>query len=391
VNYDLTDAQKALQSSMRSVARDIVEVPEEAGAGTLKKNMEIIAGIDYPSLILGEDIVGYCVAGEELAKICPSTFFSAMSSAAAFGLPVRRFGTEEQKKRYLDPILAGEGFGALAVTEATAGSDVAGITTTARRTDEGRWVLNGAKSFVTNAPAAGAFLVLAWTDKEAGKEKGLTFFLIDRQARGVNITEPGEMMGLRGVEIAELQFSECEIGPDAVLGKSGDGSGQLISIMPLIWISVALLALGIGISCMENSVFYARSRTAFGKPIGYFEGVGAKLAIMFTMIDLGRMIIHRAAWGMEQRQSEAAILAACAKLFTSESVNKIADLAMQIHAGHGYVKGSKVERLYRDARAAEILYGTSEMLRAYIAEDSLSRFSPEQNMMPDKEARVLFA
>lgn len=361
---------------MRNVAGKIVEVAEEAGVESLKRNMAILAQIHYQSLVLGEDIVGYCAAGEELAKVCPSTFFSAMSSTAAFGLPVHKFGTVEQKIKYLDPILEGEGFGALAVTEAAAGSDVAGITTTARKTDARGWVLNGAKNFVTNAPLAGAFLVLAWTDKQAGKEKGLTFFLIDREARGVKISGAKEMMGLNGAPIAELQFSDCEIGPDAVLGAPGEGSAQLASATPLIWVSIALLALGIGTSCMENSIFYARGRTAFGQPIGYFEGVGAKLAIMFTMIDLGRLITRRAAWGMEQKQSESAVLAACAKLFTSESVNKIADLAMQIHAGHGYVKGSKVERLYRDARAAEIIYGTSEMMRAYIAEDSLNKFKP---------------
>jgi butyryl-CoA dehydrogenase len=376
MNYELTDVQKALRSAIRNVAREIVDVPEKAGVETLKKNMAKLAGVHYQSLVLGDDIVGYCLAGEELAKVCPSTFFSAMSSAAAFGLPVNRFGTAEQKRKYLYPILKGDGFGSLAVAESAAGSDVAGITTTGRKTDGGRWILNGAKSFATNAPLAGAFLVLAWTDKEAGKEKGMTFFLIDHEARGVRVSESKEMMGLKGAPIAELEFSDCEVGPEAVLGSSGEGNAQLTSITPLIWVSVALLALGIGSSCLENSTFYARSRTAFGQPIGYFEGVGAKLANMFTMIDLGRMITHRAAWGMEKQEKESSILAACAKLFTSESVNRIADLAMQIHAGHGYVKGSKVERLYRDARAAEIIHGTSEMLRAYIAEDSLNKLKP---------------
>jgi butyryl-CoA dehydrogenase len=389
VNYDLTAAQKAIRNTMRNVVKEVVEVPETAGAETLKRNIALMAANHYQSLVLGDDIVGCCVGGEELAKACPSTFFSAMSSAAAFGLPVNRFGTENQKKKYLAPIIEGSGFGALAVTETTAGSDVAGIATTARRTDAG-WVLNGAKSFVTNAPLAGAFLVLAWTDKEAGREKGLTFFLINRESRGVKISEPVEMMGLKGAQIADLQFTDCEAATETVLGMAGEGGAQLTSIMPRIWISVALLALGIGVSCMEDATLYARSRTAFGKPIGHFEGVGAKLAVMYTLTDLGRLLTHRAAWGMEQEEWESATLAACAKLFASESVNKVADLAMQIHAGHGYVKGSRVERLYRDARAAEIVYGTSEMLRAYIAADSLDKFKPAQDRTAEEQAPAFF-
>ncbi len=227
---------------------------------------------------------------------------------------------------------------------------------------------------MTNAPLASAFLVLAWTQKEAGKEKGMAFFLIDRKSKGLKISAATEMMGLRGAPVADISLTDCEVGPEALLGTLGDGYGQWTAITPLLWLSVSLLALGISDSCMENSTLYAKARTAFGKPIGYFEGVGAKLAIMFTMVDLGRMITQRAAWGMEQKETDAPILAACAKLFTSEAVNKIADLAMQIHAGHGYVKGSKVERLYRDARIAEIVYGTSEMQRAFIAADSLSKF-----------------
>ncbi len=362
---------------MKKLAPEINAVAEDAGAETLKNNLSKLASINYQSLVLGEDIVGYCLAAEELAKACPSTFFSAMSSAAAFGLPVNKFGTTKQKKKYLDPIIKGEGFGALALTEAAAGSDLAGLTTMAGKTETGSFILNGSKSFVTNAPLAGAFLVLAWTDKEAGKEKGMTFFLIDGKAKGVKISAATETMGLRGAPIADLQLVDCEVAPEAVLGTPGDGYGQWTAITPLLWLSVSLLALGISGSCMEDSTLYAKERTAFGKPIGYFEGVGAKLAIMFTMVDLSRMITQRAAWSIEQRETDASILSACAKLFTSEAVNKIADLAMQIHAGHGYIKGSKVERLYRDARIAEIVYGTSEMQRAFIAADSLNKFKAE--------------
>ena len=376
MNYEITDGQKALRSAMKNLAKDIEIVPEEGGVETLKKNMATLAAINYQSLAIGEDIVGYCLAGEELAKACPSTFFSVMSSAAAFGLPLSKYGTDGQKKKYLDPILKGTGFGALAVTEAGAGSDLASIETTAEKTATG-WVLNGSKNLVTNGPVADAFLVLAWTDRNAGKEKGMTFFLVDRNAKGLKVSEAKHMMGLLGAPLAEIQLSNCEVGEDALIGKLGSGDAQFSAITPIIWISVSLLAIGIGTCCMEVSTSYAKFRKAFGQSIGYFEGVGAKLATMFTLNDLGSMLTQRAAWGLEQeKESDAAVLAACAKLFTSESVNKIVDLGMQIHAGHGYMKGSIIERLYRDARAAEIIYGTSEMMRAYIAKDSLDKYKP---------------
>jgi alkylation response protein AidB-like acyl-CoA dehydrogenase len=133
---------------------------------------------------------------------------------------------------------------------------------------------------------------------------------------------------------------------------------------------------GLGVACMEISTVHGKEKKAFGKPIGLFEGVGAKLAIMFTLNDLGRMLTLRAAWGMDHQEADASVLTACAKLFTSESTNKIADLAMQVHGGHGYIKGTAIERLYRDARFAELAYGTSEMQRAFIARDSLNRYKP---------------
>jgi alkylation response protein AidB-like acyl-CoA dehydrogenase len=139
-------------------------------------------------------------------------------------------------------------------------------------------------------------------------------------------------------------------------------------------LALSVLGVGVGTACMEESTRHAKAKKAFGKPIGLFEGVGAKLAIMFTLNDLGRMMTLRAAWAMEQRDPEAPVLASCAKLFTSEAAGRIADLAMQVHGGHGYLKGAAVERLYRDGRFAQLAWGTSEMQRAFIAKDSLDRF-----------------
>lgn len=383
MNYELTEEHKELQSKIRKVVAEEIkaaaafpdEGPKEKRTEALKQYMKKLAENHFLEWLLGEDPVGCCVIGEELARACPSAFFSALSSALAFGCPIRLFGTEAQKKKYLLPLTKADLIGALALTEPEAGSDLSGIRTAAERKGH-RWLLEGAKDLVTNAPLAEAFLVLAWTDREAGLEKGMTFFILDRQTRGLSAGRQVETMGLRGAPVGGIELFQCEVGSEAILGEVGDGYEQIGKIMPTLHLAISMLSLGIGDACLEESSRYARERKAFGKPIGYFEGVGAKLAIMFTLIDLGRMMAHRAAWGLAQGDSEAAVLAACAKLFISESVNKIVDLGMQVHGGHGYLKGAKVEQWYRDARLAELVYGTSEMLRAFIAKDSLDKFKP---------------
>jgi alkylation response protein AidB-like acyl-CoA dehydrogenase len=217
--------------------------------------------------------------------------------------------------------------------------------------------------------------VLAWTDHSAGLDKGLTFFIMEKGTKGLAIGPPLETMGLRGALISEITFDGCELGGDAVLGHEvGHGFAQFTQVMEYVKLALSAMSVGLGVACMEDSTTYAKSRKAFGKPIGLFEGVGAKLATMFTANDLGRMLAYRAAWAMEQQDPESPVLTACAKLFSSESVNEIADLAMQVYGGHGYLKGSTVERLYRDARYAVIAYGTSEMQRAAIAKDSLDKY-----------------
>jgi len=382
MNYELSDTHKSLQAEMVRFCREEIapdatlfdEAPPEEAAARMKSNIKKLAGVDVLQLLLGDDLLGRCIAGEELAHACPATFLAAISSATAFGRTVKRFGTETQRERYLPSLVAGEAIGAFACTEAEAGSDLAGMATTAEKRD-GRWILSGEKDLVTNAPIADAFLILAWTDREGGLERGMTLFLVDRSAEGLTVGKPVETMGLRGALTSAIRLSNCAVGGEALLGAAaGAGYGHMSAILEEITLAIATLGIGIGVACMEESARHGKTKKAFGKPIGLFEGVGAKLAIMFTLNDIGRMMTFRAAWAMEQKEPEAPILASCAKLFTSEAAGKIADLAMQVHGGHGYLKGAAVERLYRDARFAAIAYGTSEMQRAFIARDSLDRF-----------------
>lgn len=384
MNFELSDIQKNLKKTMTAFCQTEIRpgaaaldvCPKEEAAGTIRSNLKKLGTAGYLSLLFEGDPISLCIGGEELARACPATFISAMSTATTFGLPVGRFGTAPQREKYPPGVVSGDFIGGLACTEAGAGSDLGSIRTAAEKTGT-RWILNGSKYLIANAPIADALLVLAWTDRSAGMDGGLTFFIVEKDTRGLTVGPPLETMGLRGAPIAEITFADCELGQDAALGgEAGGGHEQFMQIMEYAKLALSAMSVGLGVACMEDSTAYAKARRAFGKPIGLFEGVGAKLATMFTANDLGRMLAYRAAWAMEQHDPEGPVLTACAKLFTSESLIDIADLSMQIHGGHGYLRGATVERLYRDARYAVIAYGTSEMQRAAIARDSLDRFKP---------------
>jgi len=379
MNYELTAEQKTIKKEIGKFCQEAIapsaalfdESPRDKVAEQMKANFQKLAQANYFGIALGDDLVGAAVAGEALAKACPSTFLAATSSVVSFGIPVKLFGTAAQKAQYVDALVKAQLIGAMGYTEAQAGSDLGGISASAAKRGDG-WVLTGVKDLVTNAPLADAFLVLAWTNKEAGREKGLSFFIVEKNAAGLTVGEPIETMGLRGALTAAVQLEGCEA--SLLGGQPNDGYAQLQAILEYLKLSMASLSLGIGLACMEISTALGKSRQAFGKPIGLFEGVGAKLAVMFTHNDLSRLLTLRAAWSMEQREKESAVLTSCAKLFASEAVNTIADLAMQVHGGHGYLRGTQVERLYRDARFAVVAYGTSELQRAAIAKDCLDKF-----------------
>jgi alkylation response protein AidB-like acyl-CoA dehydrogenase len=381
MDYQHSEAHKQLKEKMGKFFRDEIapgaafldSCGRDEAIEKMKSNLKKLASEGYLELLVSDDFTGQAVAGEELASACPSTFLTAMSSATAFGRLVKLFGDDRQQN-LLAPLTAGDSVGALAFTEGDAGSDMNLMQTVAERKDSG-WVLNGCKDLVTNAPIADTFLVLAWTDRNAGLEKGATLFLINRNTEGLSIGDHVETMGLRGALTAGVHLKDCTLTDDAVLGGTiGAGWVQLQRILDEIKIAVSVLCVGIGVTCMDDSTKHAKGKKAFGKPIGLFEGVGAKLATMYTLNDIGRMLVYRASWAMEIGDPEKSVLTSCVKLFTSEGVEQISSMAMQVNGGHGYLKGSVAERLYRDARFAALAYGTSEMQRSFIAKDTLDQF-----------------
>jgi alkylation response protein AidB-like acyl-CoA dehydrogenase len=384
MDYELTGEQKKLQQDValfcaREIAPGAQKLdvsPKEEVGSFIRENLRKLgeagflgAGLSGDSL----DLVENYVAGEEIAKACASTFLSARASVFMCGGLIKLFSEAEKQEKYLPGLMKGDLVGAVAYTEAEAGSDIASIATTAKN-EGGTWILNGVKDIVGNAPIADVLIVLAYTDMEAGAEKGMSLFIVERDAKGLNIGSPLETMGLRGLPLSEVRLDNCEA-KEILGGEPGKGYGQLDRILKMGAVGIVSLSVGIGTACMEKATQHAKSRKAFGRQIGKYQGVGFKLADMFTGNDLGRMLGLRAAWAMNRGENEADILGACAKLFATESTTNIANLAMQIFAGHGYIKGTDIERLYRDAKFGEICEGPSEIQRTIIAKNELDKFA----------------
>jgi len=312
----------------------------------------------------GADMLSYVIVLEEIARACASTcvVVSAHTSLATF--PIYKFGTEEQKKRFLPPLCKGEKLGAFALTEPGAGTDAAAETTTAvLKGDE--WVLNGSKIFITNAPVAGVIIAFAMTDKSKGT-KGISAFIVPSDAPGLIIGKHLDKMGIRGSLTSEVLFKDCRIPRENLLGNENEGFKIAMKTLDGGRIGIASQALGISQAALDESIKYSHDRVQFGKPIGSFQAIQWMIANMAMEVEASRLLVYRAACCYQDGlpySSEAAM----AKLFASSTASRQTDSAVQIHGGLGYIRGTKVERLYRDAKITEIYEGTSEVMRMVIA------------------------
>jgi alkylation response protein AidB-like acyl-CoA dehydrogenase len=383
MDYQLSPQEIKLQQDVSAFCRNEIapraKMLDRSSRGDacicMKENLKLLAqggALQAGHTGDGLDLIALYLAGEEMAKACPATYLSARASAFLCAGALKLFGTPEQKQRYIPGLLNAEMVGAFAHSEEQAGSDIAVIAAVAHK-DAGRWVINGKKDIVVNAPIADIMLVLAYHDKDAGPERGMGIFIIEKGSAGLMIGEPIETMGLRGAPIAAVSMKDCTAA-GVLGGDPGKGHEQLGRVLTMGTVGIAALCVGIGMACMEVSTNHAKIRTAFGRRIGMYQDVGFKLADMFAYNDLGRMLALRAAWALNTSEYGAEVLAASAKLFASEAVTKIANWGMQIFAGHGYLSGSDMERIYRDAKFGEICEGTSEMQRALISRIELDRY-----------------
>jgi len=311
----------------------------------------------------GFDYVSYTIALEEMARICASTALSYSAHVSLAAAPIDMFGTEEQKERYLRPLANGDKIGSFGLTEPSAGSDAGGTKTTARK-DGNYYVLNGSKIYFTNAEVADIFVVTAVTDKSLGT-RGISSFIIERGTEGFEVGKKENKCGMRGSPTCMLHFTDCRIPEENLLGTLNAGYKQFLIILDGGRIGIAAQALGIAKEALKRSMLYAQEREQFGEKIGNFQAIQFKLADMATKINAAELMIYNAAF-KKQADKPFKMEAGLAKLFATEVATAIANEAIQIHGGYGYMKEYEVERFWRDAKLLEIGEGTSEVQRLVI-------------------------
>ncbi|HOV78520.1 MAG TPA: acyl-CoA dehydrogenase [Bacillota bacterium] len=374
MNFKLTEEQQLIRASVREFCQQYVEpvadkIDREAcfPSDVVRKLAEQEwMGIPYPEEYggAGSDYLTYTIVVEELSRVCATTGFTLECHTSLASYPLYKFGTEEQKQKYLVPLCRGEMLGAFALTEPGAGTDAGAASTTAVL-DGDEYVLNGTKMFISNAPVAGVFIVFAMTDKSKGT-KGLSAFIVPAGTPGLKTGEHLNKMGIRGSLTSEVVFKDCRIPGENLLGQEGQGFRIAMMTLDGGRIGIAAQALGIAQAALDESIRYSRERVQFGKPISSFQAIQWMLADMATSVEAARFLTYHAAWCYDQGlpySKEAAM----AKLFASETAARQTNRAVQIHGGIGYIKGHKVERLYRDAKITEIYEGTSEVMRMVIS------------------------
>ncbi|MBN1152430.1 MAG: acyl-CoA dehydrogenase family protein [Dehalococcoidia bacterium] len=313
---------------------------------------------------LGGTVMEYLIASIEVAR-------ASVSLAAVFGSPagiftdaILKYGTDEQKKRYVPPVISGDKIAIFALTEPGAGSDAAAIATTATKAGDD-WILNGSKQFITAADVGDVAIVFASVDRSLGA-KGITAFVVDKSTPGFTVGKVETMLGLHASSAGELFFRDCRIPGDAVLGEVGKGLRIAFSSLDLGRIHVAGQGVGLAEAALEATLTYTANREQFGRPIGDFQGVQWMLADMSIMVDNASLLCYRAARAADAGKPYSAH-AAKAKLYASEIAAKVAHDAVALHGGYGCTLDMPVERYYRDAKLIEIYEGTAEIHRTVVA------------------------
>ncbi len=383
MDFQLTDEQRMIRDTVREVAqaefapraREIDEQGRFPSENIARLAELGLMGLPIPEEYggAGADTISYALAVEEISAACGSTGLIYAAHISLGCGPIYAFGSEEQKRKYLPRLAAGEMLGAFGLTEPHSGSDPATTRTTAEKRGQ-QWILNGHKMWITSGALAGVLTVTARAFAD-GQDLGLTCFLVERGTPGFTAGKNEPKMGLRGSVTNELHFEECAIPESNLLGQPGRGLAQMLATLDGGRISIAAMALGLGRAALEAAIAYAKERTAFGKPIAEHQAIQWKIADCATLLDAARLLIFRAAWLKDQGQRRFTKEAAMAKLFASEAAERCCFEAIQIHGGMGYSREFPVERIYRDNRLTAIGEGTSEINRLVIARHVLGQSS----------------
>jgi len=374
LNLELSDEQKLLQRTVREFAESEVKplARELDDTGRFpRENFRKAAELGLTAVALPEsaggagfDHISYSIVMEEISRVCASTGTILSVQNSLYCDPLHRFGTEDQKKKFLAPFARGEKIGCYALTEPQAGSNAAALATRAVRRGD-RYVVNGAKAWITNGGVADAALVYVNTDPAKG-EKGITALIIERGTPGFKVGKEEKKLGIHATACTELSFTDCEVPVENRIGNEGEGYKIAMTTLDGGRIGIAAQATGIAQGAFEQALAYAQQRQAFGHPIAEFQAIQFMLADMATEIDAARLLVRKAAWKQDMG-ARFSMEASIAKLFASELATRVTHKAMQIHGGYGYSHEYPVERMYRDARITEIYEGTSEIQRLIIA------------------------
>ncbi|MFC4411095.1 acyl-CoA dehydrogenase family protein [Chungangia koreensis] len=374
MNFDLTDEQQMIRRTIKEFADEVVAPGAVERDRSKEFPVEIfqqlsdmgMMGLPFPEEYggAGADTISFAIVTEELSRACASTGITYSAHISLGGAPLNLFGTEEQKQKYLTPICSGESFGAFGLTEPNAGSDAGGTETTAIE-DGDEWVINGSKVFITNASYAKHLAITAITGVKDGK-KEISAIIVPTDAEGFKVIDNYEKMGLNASNTTELILENVRVPKENLLGVRGNGFRQFLTTLDGGRIGIGAMAVGIAQAAFDRALQYANERKQFGKTLSQFQITQFKLADMALKIELARNMVYKAAWLKDQGRPFSKEASMC-KLYASEIAMEVADEAIQIHGGYGYMKEYEVERYLRDAKLLEIGEGTSEVQKMVIS------------------------
>jgi alkylation response protein AidB-like acyl-CoA dehydrogenase len=368
--------KKFVDAELRPKAHEIdknKKVPEEI----LKKMAELgFFGVPFPEEYGGSGLgkIGYCILIEELTRGCASTAIIVGASVSLCAMPIFFAGTEEQKRKYLIPLIKGEKIGALAMTESQAGSDAANIRTTAEEKNN-EYIINGEKIFITNGDIADFVIVTTLTNPALGARGGITTFIVEKGMEGFKVERVEDKMGLKGSGTAVLSFQDVKVPKENMLGKEGEGFKIAMQTLDGGRLGIGAGALGLAKEALDLSIKHSKERVQFDRPICENQAIQWMLAEMAAGIYAMESILYRTAYIIDKEGKKTTFESAIVKMFCSETADDIIDKAVQIHGGMGYMSEYPIERMYRDSRINRIFEGTNEIQRIVIARELLKKGS----------------
>ena len=354
------------ETEVKPLAQEVDET-EEFPRGTVAKMnklgfMGIPVGKEYGGQ--GCDTLTYAMCVEELSRVCGTTGVIVSAHTSLCAEPIKKFGTEEQKQKFLVPLAKGEKLGAFGLTEPGAGTDAAGQQTKAVL-DGDEYVINGSKIFITNGKEADIYVIFTMTDKSKGT-KGISAFIVEKGTPGFTFGTKEKKMGIRGSATYELIFTDCRIPKENLLGAIGKGFGVAMTTLDGGRIGIASQALGLAQGALDATIAYVKERKQFGRSISKFQNTQFEIADMATKVEAARLLVYKAAIAKDT-QKKFSLEAAMAKLYAAEVAMEVTTKAVQLHGGYGYTREYDVERMMRDAKITEIYEGTSEVQKMVIA------------------------